>query len=329
MLAVGIPAYLFWGRFLGKFTNRVYYNDTPSKDLNVFQKAARMLLFPQTYWKWNYREQNMAPENDIGINLRVYTNAHYINPNSRMARYEENYCGAMMFLWPLKIFPTIIGVVEMVAIGCWRAVCGFENGVRLSGRVAYRMIGWQTMKADNEARSNPAELAERAVQQFEAQKQQLTDSKIKTEQWLKKIAKAISQCAHYQEKLAGGSPLRDRFRKAEDTLRKERERATEESARIAQAVEFFEKKGTELYAMRDLLSIYSSIHSARMNMDAESQNTLSLILAAQAACSESFRKVSDAERAQMVNLDMGIEEIAAATAQNEEAADELERRLLV
>ena len=331
---IGIPAYLVIGRLLGKLTIWELKRETPSEELNVFQKGVRLLLFPAVYWQWRDRVRLLSPyggEGSFNCLGRVFQNTGtYNNPVVVYdASGEESYYRTITLLWPFKLTRVFFGAAEIVFF----TAAGFARGVvslpyyvgtplrRLKNRGAF---------AELPEASELQCAVQTAWEQFGEQTKQLKALEAEAQTRLVKIVKALERCKSRKgEWEEGDADLRERFCGLEKMLAYELADAEEQHSQARQAVAFFEENRSRLEALRELLGVYTDVHSARINTDADRQKTLSAIFATQAACSQLFRKISDAERSAMVRLDMDLDDIASATAQNEEAADNIEKRLLV
>lgn len=101
--------YLSIGYALGKITYHEYKNDTPTKELDRFGKFKRLLLFPISYHIWNRRNEFSG---DVGP------------PGSAVAMLKEKSYKISMFLWPLKLIPIVMSVVELLFFLTWSALEG-------------------------------------------------------------------------------------------------------------------------------------------------------------------------------------------------------------
>ncbi|MBI2039188.1 MAG: hypothetical protein HYT22_02845 [Candidatus Niyogibacteria bacterium] len=336
-LAVGIPAYLAIGRLLGKLTLRELRRETPSEELNVLQKSIRLLLFPCAYWDWKNRVRTFSDENNV-TNPGCY---HFLLTVCRRkkeegdlvaiydASGEEKYYRIITLLWPFKLFRAFFGALEIAFF----AMTGFARGLVALPYVAGAPLRWLKNRGVFTKLPEASELqyaVQTAWEQFAEQTEQLKALEIEARTRLAKITNALERCkSRKNEWEEGDADLRERFRGLENMLARELMDAEEQYFQAQQAVSFFEENRGRLEALRELLGIYTDVHSARLNTDADRQKTLSAIFATQAACSQLFRKISDAERSAMVRLDMDLDDIASATARNEEAADGIEKQLLV
>lgn len=114
--AFGGLAYLFTGYVLGRMDNVLYYDDTPSEKAGYLKKTARILFHPFNVFIWDKRTFG-----DGGGFLRVLTGSVSMDSDNLV---KENYCRAHSFLWPLRIFPLAIGLIEILFFCVFKIISG-------------------------------------------------------------------------------------------------------------------------------------------------------------------------------------------------------------
>ncbi|MBI2063403.1 MAG: hypothetical protein HYT65_00205 [Candidatus Yanofskybacteria bacterium] len=109
-----ILAYPFVGFALGKITGKMYLDDTPTEELGIIKKCARLLFFPVRYHIWT---------RNIG---ERYTGDPEIRAEILGRGGEENlnrYISMSVFLWPLSLGHYTAGLCELFIIPagktCW------------------------------------------------------------------------------------------------------------------------------------------------------------------------------------------------------------------
>jgi len=98
-----ILAYIFIGYGFGKILNREYLNYTPTKELSLFGKLKRLLLFPVTYHFWGKREEDHTRV--VDKSFRNYAGCGNIDTSPEQ---QKNYCKLLALVWPLPMTSNLI-----------------------------------------------------------------------------------------------------------------------------------------------------------------------------------------------------------------------------
>ncbi|OGN07894.1 MAG: hypothetical protein A3C61_03100 [Candidatus Yanofskybacteria bacterium RIFCSPHIGHO2_02_FULL_39_10] len=114
-IALSLIAYLFTGYAIGQIDNREYFDNTPTKELGLFRRTKRLLLFPFSYHNWS----NRVAGHSINPTLRGISESHRLGAKETAS---ERYCKIATFLWPFKLASIVIGTIEIVYFGTVRTI---------------------------------------------------------------------------------------------------------------------------------------------------------------------------------------------------------------
>lgn len=93
-----ILAYPFVGYALGKISNFLINNDTPTKELSFLQKIPRLSFFPASFHDWENRRKKQNNLSDLRLRIND----------------DVLYCQILIFLWPLSSILFAVGLAEAI-----------------------------------------------------------------------------------------------------------------------------------------------------------------------------------------------------------------------
>lgn len=138
-----ILLYSFVGYAIGKISNREYFDDTSTENLGWFRKLKRLYLFPVSYHYW--RERNDISDGATGLlpTIRAFAGCFTFTNYCDNVSRKENYCRAMVFLWPLR---AAINIVMSAAQILFFTAFGLCRTISLLPVVSFRAVGAGTRK---------------------------------------------------------------------------------------------------------------------------------------------------------------------------------------
>lgn len=244
-ILVGLPVYLMVGYLLGKITVKEFQNDTPLKELSLWGKIKRRVLFPyigQSFENWRRRYE-------------YYRRPFSWGEFGFISNCELNirrYLKVISFYWPFKIFPFVTGSIILIFSFLFGVLEFFCNKLEQ----VFSRISDFTDKSDF---SDKSILRLKAFRDKEIQKRKenLEETLARHKGQIQSLEMLINNWDGLIEKVGDNNSQKERFSAMRAKLLEEKKAMERESVKITKAIAVILENGKELDILIEALELYS------------------------------------------------------------------------
>lgn len=303
--------YCILGHLLGRMSNSLYNDDTPTEELLWYKKIVRILFSPVSYHTWHtrawYSDWNNAPS------LRGL--AALDHPNASQEDKNEAYILLTTFFWPLKLINAVIGIMTLFmfmipVIVCFQAKC-IAYAYHFITRILYTLSGSIKYRALCASGNEIQKLIHFQEKEIGAHLDRLRDEKTKATRLQTSLQTEIEAWRVRTNKLDNRGFNIKRYAKLLKKLEDKAETVTAKVNTIDAAMRVVNEKKEELDILLEVLHQYETTIPLLDDdsCDDIERETLKTAFAAMNACRQAVEKAGAIERNMMDKVGTDLDEL--------------------